>query len=416
MTGKEHKNRSLLNHAVWSMLSQICERGALILVVVYLSNSFNLKDFAVYNYFQLTVSMLAAYAAMGVGVAASKFFAEFRVAPAIKPPVGMLLAMSLLIGSVGCIAIAFFPSAWVSGDLGTPNWVFSLGVAAMVLNIVPSGAIMGLERYKSSFWVTLVAAGVLCVFSFFAVDLNQPILAITGFIVSRFFLAAGNFWVVSDVVINASVFSRGVLGIDALRRVGQFVGPMFLVSILAGSGTWAVGRLILMKGNAIEQFAIYSIGLQWYALTLFVPGVISRVLLPKFVHSREKTFEHRALLKKGVGITTGVSLLVVAVGACFSGLVASMYGGEYKISALVIVFFLAAAIPAAPLATIGNAIVVSNKQLAWLCITVVWFLVLVIAMLIFSDYGALGGAVSLFIASLTMCVASVWFVSRKKKR
>ena len=68
--------RVLAKNAFWALLCHVLSRGSLMLAAILLAREFETSSFAAYSYFQLTISMLATYAAMGLGVAASRFFAE----------------------------------------------------------------------------------------------------------------------------------------------------------------------------------------------------------------------------------------------------------------------------------------------------------------------------------------------------
>lgn len=97
--------------------------------------------------------MLSAYAAMGMGVSASRFFAEVghEKSEADPPPVGTFMDAfnnignrSFCINHVNTCLMAYY------AGLGVPKWLLALGVFALGLTVVPGGAILGLERYKQA--------------------------------------------------------------------------------------------------------------------------------------------------------------------------------------------------------------------------------------------------------------------------
>lgn len=162
----------------------------------------------------------------------------------------------------------------------------------------------------------------------------------------------------------------------------------------------------MFSSDAQYQFAVYTIGLQWYALGLFVPGVISRVLLPRLIKGRHGKSEqdNKILLRIGLLSTLSTAAFISVVGFFCSSELLSMYGHEYRDSGNVLRWFLVAAIFASPATTIGNAIVASNGQRCWLLISMVWIIALLLAMFLLMKYGAVGGGGSLAAASFLIAL------------
>ncbi|AKX56098.1 hypothetical protein AKN90_10560 [Thiopseudomonas alkaliphila] len=124
----------LASNAVWSGTAHLLGRGSLVVAAMLLSNKLLSGDFAAYSYFQLTVSMLATYSALGMGVTASRFFAEVGVVKSeCLQPLGALWLLSILIGLIICGLILLIPNEWISGGLNIPNWLLSLGVTGFYL-------------------------------------------------------------------------------------------------------------------------------------------------------------------------------------------------------------------------------------------------------------------------------------------
>ncbi len=120
--------------------------------------------------------------------------------------------------------------------------------------------------------------------------------------------------------------------------------------------------------------------------------------------------EGRALLKYATGLTLVVAVLAAVAGSAVSPWLIGLYGENYqdRSALFVLVFFLWAAIPSAPSNVIGNALVSVDKQYAWLWITAVWFIVLLVssAALISAGFQDYAGAISHGIAASAMtCIA-----------
>lgn len=405
--------RTLAGNAAWSTLAHLLGRGSLVVAAILLARSLDTAAFAAYSYFQLTVSMLAAYAAMGLGVTASRFFAECgHVEDARTPPIGTLWMLSIVAGLIFSLVILLLPTNWLDAGLGVPRWLLALGVFTMALGVVPSGGILGLERYAEATVAAAASATVLVVGAVIAGHIGSPVAAMGFLVAASLIQAVGNAAVVVQEVGWIKLRRHARIGRSELARVARFAGPMLGVSLLAASGSWIVGRIILAGPTGEHGFALYAIGLQWYALALFLPGMVSRVLLPRLVRSRLRASaaDSRALVRQGAMTALLAVALISSVGFLLSPWLLRLYGFDYQVDKWLLGAFLLAAIPSAPVNTVGNAIVAAQGQREWFFMTAFWFLLIVLIANAVAEQGAWGGAIalgfsSLGLAALTFCIA-----------
>ncbi len=397
-----------MTNAAWSLIAHILGRGSLVVASIMLARTLETPAFAAYSYFQLTVSMLAAYSALGLGVTASRFFAETdHVSKDRAPPIGTLWVLSVLAGLILALAIMSLPDEWVDGGLEFPRWLLSLGVFVMALGVVPAGGVLGLERYREATVAAAVAAGVVVLGSFIAGTVGSAIWAMWALILGSLVQAAGNALVAVRTVGARTLLTLTRFGKLELRRIAEFAGPMTAVTLLSASGAWMVGRIVLAGTSGERGFALYVIGLQWFSLALLLPGMISRVVLPRLVRVRLESptgtpIRESALVRNSVYMTLASALATCVIGAILSPWLWSLYGVDYAPGAWLIVAFMAAAIPAAPANNLGNAILADNGQMEWLLITGAWFICLILLARASVSLGVWSGAIAHGFAHLLM--------------
>lgn len=407
---------TIAGNVIWSTVAHILGRGSLVVAAILLARTLDTNSFAAYSYFQLTVSMLAAYAAMGLGVTASRFFAESgHVEDAKMPPIGTLWILSIIVGFAFALAVLLLPANWMDGGLGVPRWILALGVFAMGLDVVPSGGIVGLERYSAATLTAGASAMVLIFGAIFAGFSGSAVAAMAAFVVSSLIQSTGNTIVVLREVGWHKLVRHARMGRPELRNVLSFAGPMLGVSLLAASGSWVVGRIILTGPAGEHGFALYAIGLQWYALALFIPGTVSRVLLPRLVRSRLQLHQNgsRELVRRGAVVTLVAASVVSVGGFTLSPWLIKFYGSSYEVDKWLLGAFLVAAIPSAPVNTVGNAIVIAEGQRVWFLMILLWFSLIVVTAMAVDEQGAWGGALALGFSSLALAVLTV-SIGRKR--
>lgn len=407
--------RTLAKNAALSIVAHILARGSLVFASIFLARSIETHEFAAYSYFQLTVSMLAAYSALGLGATASKFFAEAAVCSAdTAPPIGTLWLISICSGLFLGLIVCVLPREWVDGGLDISPVLLAIGVVSVSLGVIPSGGVVGLERFKASMYVAALSAVVLIIGSIFSSYYRSLFLAMLVFVLASLIQAIGNSFVVFSTLRFGYILELVRFGKKDLLRIASFAGPMVGVSLLAASGSWVVGRLILEE-NGHQSFALYSIGLQWYALALFIPGMVARVLLPRLVKNKGlvSAKERKKLVATGALLATGAALAVSIVGGFLSPWLLHLYGQEYAVNRWLIGVFLFSAIPLAPANTLGNAILSDDGQRSWLALIALSFVCMTSAAVFLTSYGAFGGAISHALSSFLLS-ACAFFVAKHR--
>jgi O-antigen/teichoic acid export membrane protein len=156
---------------------------------------------------------------------------------------------------------------------------------------------------------------------------------------------------------------------------------MSLVSLLAGSGAWLLGVIILKFGGGESNFALYSIGVQWFSLAMLLPILLARASLPRIVHYRAGRacgLELKSFVNRCAAHATLLALLASVFGVFLSPWLISAYGPSYEMERWLIAGFMAAAVIAAPANIFGSAILASDGQRVWLVFTMAWILALTI--------------------------------------
>ena len=409
----------LLKNATWSMLSHLLCRGSLMAASIFLARSFSPSDFSAYGYFQLTTALVGAYLGLGLSTTAARFFAQSKASEEIKesPPLGALFAISIVAAMIGSILIYFLPNSILLGGFNIPKLLFLACVAALVLRVVPEGAVLGLERYQSAAFVSFGYAVIILSSAYVAVDTDSPSAAMMGIFLATLFQACGEFFIALRDIGVERIRKGFTLGRENIEHVTHVAGPLFLVTLMMASGPWILGRIILSVSDGEKLFALFVIGLQWYSLALVVPGMVSRVVLPRLIHSVHADLSGaKEIVRKGVKLAVVVALLITVSAVTFAPLLSAAYGESYDIDRLFVGVFMVAALIISPQTTLGNALHAVDGQLYLLRNAVIWFLVLLVTgyTIIPSDSPGWDGAIVLGGAGLVH-VGLAFLTCRKKE-
>lgn len=377
-----------------------------------LAASLSPEDFSAFGFFLMTATVFAAFSTLGVGATSSLLFARWnsgdqRSLLGIPPLWLVCLLAGALIGAGGILTVELWhpmPSQF------SPILHF-VAVVSISLGVVPQGGLLGSAMFKTASLVA-IAAGVLILMGGYAGARAGSVLIAEVFLVGSFVLS---FLLASAAVLRMfpqilTQFRSALRASEAWRAVSS-VGPLALVSVLAASANWILGRRLLGGGDSAIQFSAFVLGLQWFGIVQLVPAMITKAAFPALASATRDSGPRRwRIIVASAAWASGAGALIAILVALGAGPLASIYGGG--LSPTELASFSLAAIPSACANALGNALIAAGRGKAWLVISVCWFIVLMTLASLLLRYGAVGMAVSLGVAGLVMTVASIIAVRR----
>ena len=388
-------------------LSHLLSRGGLVVCSMLIAKYFDSESFANYSYLILTVTTIAIYSAVGIGITTTKFYANLRNDD--SSPVFLLGIMSFLFAITGSMVFLIFSDLIIQSNIINQVFVISLMILFMSIDIYASNALIGLEEFKKLFYGSFFSVVINFIAIFYAIFTNDIYYAILGLLLSIFVQTFLNI-----LFLFLSIPKKIIRNISVKKKhfsvISKTMGPMMLVSIFAASGTWIIGKYIINQSNGgLSEFAIFSIGLQWYSLALFIPTMISKVLLPALIKgsSTKNTLKYNCL-----GIMS-LCVFLAYISYLIHPFIVGFYGVEYNISSFYIpIFFIIAGLNAC-CNILGNKIISSNNELVWLSIVFICFLALNVCCFVFYYLGANLGIIALGVSNtLMILLISIFFISK----
>lgn len=412
------RTSGLIANVIWSVLSHLFSRGCLIIAAIILARALDAQRFAEYSYFQMTVSMLSIYAALGLGITTARFFSEANHKDLGDCedvfPLGALWLLSIVLAFAGGLFILLLPEQWLNAGLDIPRWLLALGVLTLTSQVVPGNAIIGLEKFKQAAFVALFSGLLLTVVAAIAAWIESPTLAMLGIVLAASVQGIGETLIVVHTLGWARLKRGAGFSWRRIRQLIEFAGPMVLVSLLSISGSWVLGRMILRQIDGAVNFSMYAIGLQWYALALMLPILISKVLLPRFVRNASGNQPSSKLLRQGVLVSIGSALTVAVVGVVASSQLLALYGKVDEQGEFFMVGYFVAAVINAPGNTIGNAVIADDGQKEWLAVTIVWLVALTMTGSMMMQFGTRSGSLALIVAALAQMTMALTIARRRR--
>ena len=404
---------------VFAALSQVLGRGSLILASILVANFMTVESFSTFTYFNLTLAMIATFSTLGLSVAASRIFAETTLArdEGKREEAASVLVLALASALLAACALPLLPSTWLAKNIDLGWAVVSASVVALTLHSVLLGALsgrgdFGLMALAATAGLLVLLGGVGVAVRFASVDV-----AIWSVLVSMVLQICIFSVRIRPCLRSPSDRRTPLVDKRAMTKVLGVAGPTFLTSLLVAALFWLLGRMLLAQENGVTEFSRYAVGLQWFSFILLVPSITTRVFFPHIVRaSAQENANGRSLVLTNAGANLLVAAGIGTVALVCGDVLLGLYGNEQVADKHVFQLFVLAAIAAAPVNGLGNAIIAKGSGPSrWLFLQVGWAVIaLASALYLTTHVTAASMAWSLLLAYLCLVPASLVVLKQQK--
>jgi O-antigen/teichoic acid export membrane protein len=402
---------SVFKDAGWVLFGQVSGRGTTFLAGAGIAWALGTNAFADFSYLVLTSAALTTASSIGSGAAIIRYVA-MRPSGVGNEGIPIVVA-ACLVGLLGGVALLllvaalpsfFFPKA--VEYLQTPI-LFTFGL--QLVGGLTSSVLFGERKFASTAMANLASGFSLILLVAISILNKSRELAIWAIPLSQcvFFLLTAR---ASAKFLSLEFRSTRLAdAFAAMPSVMRFALPVFVISLLATTGPWAIGMLLL--GTDKGEFAAYSAGLQWFSLILVVPGALTNAYLPRVFRNYagvaidaprrpDATVTRNA--KQALAIAAGGAALVLA----FGDVLIQFHGQVLRAHRSVLTAFVLAAVVVAPTNALGNGLAARDWQVTWMALTGAWWAALLSVGYLYPVTTALSAGVDMcFAYSLLLLLA-----------
>lgn len=393
--------------AAWSLVGAVASQGTATLASIVAARLLGKAGFGELGMIRYTLSMFGVLAGLGLGMTASKFVAELRVADPRRAGriVALTYGVSIVGGLLVLVGIVAFARPLAGRSLSAPSLAWPLVLASPLvllgaLNGVQGGVAAGFEAFRRLSAWSSAGAVVTAVATILGILWRGLEGAVVGTVVAGLFATAGLHYVVATECRRAGI---AVEWRAALREAGvlwRFALPSLLSGLLVSPVIWAANAVLAARPGGYGELGVLNAAMQWRSVVLFVPGVVAQAALPilaSLQSARDAARFARALrvncaLNLAVGILAGLPI------AAASPWIMRTYGPEFAGRGTVLAVLVASAVLQAVVGVVGQALA-SLGRLWWgLGLNVLWAAELLLATHLLLPLGADGLAIAFLVS------------------
>ena len=354
-----------------SMLSRVVSLGVSVLCARLLTE----EMFGGFGMVQSTLGLVGLVAGLSLGMAATKFVAQYRQSdPERARRIGALMLGTVFLTSAVAGIFLLVMGGWIATNvLGHPELEAALGWGAMLLVAstcfgVTGGILSGTEDFA-----TVARASILLqLLTLIACALLAPTLNLNGVVIGHalgttvatgycLFRLPGIFENLSPAILRRSF-------LEEFPGIIRFCVPVLGAGLVVLPVSWACLRGMATEPSGLVEVAAYTAAERIRSLLQFVAGFISTALFPIFAdaHGRatEDTGGGAREIELAIAANAILILPLVAILAFGSEFLMGLFGRSYAAHWQVALLQIAAGAIGALGGAIGIALVAGNMQ--WL--------------------------------------------------
>ncbi len=380
--------RQLLSGTAWSAGGSLLGRLFGFIGTIIGARLLGVSGFGAFSFVQSTVSVVNAYAGMGVGTTATRFVAAQGDDQSAARRVSIkLVGFGFVAAAVAAVAVGA-AAPWIAAVLlKRPELAGAVRAAAfLVLAGVAWESVQGaLSGYREFARIALCTA-VAGIVGLIAIVLLTPAFRLPGFIIAQACasLAAVG---VGVIMLTRRWGSPAAQSGSEGERLGAMLrfGAVFLASnAILAPVMWLVAWRLAALPNGLEGLGFWGASHQLKNIVALLPGLVSQVALPllAFHSGQSGQRDFRSTLRFSV-LVSGVAVLPLGILLMlFAEPLLSLFGADFRAGAALACAVIAGSIchlfamPIVHALTIGNVNLMAMVNLIWagVLLAVVWSL------------------------------------------
>jgi O-antigen/teichoic acid export membrane protein len=407
----------------WSVIGNGFGKVFTFIAMILVARILGKEAFGEFGLARSTASMFVAFSSFGMGLTATKYIAELLHTD--KERTGRIIGLTYVLTFFTSLLVAvvfYLSSPWLcETQLGKPE----------LINVIRWGAIL---LFLMTFMGTQIAVMTgfqdfrgLAIATIIAGILSLPIyvggaywLGILGSVVAAILcivlnIATNSFFIYKNTK-KYKIRYEFYDGYKELSVLWNSNLPIVICSILYAGMIWLVQMMLRLQPNGATELGEFYAAQNIQMAIFFLPSLLSTVFFPNLceVSGTSQNDRYWAVVKKGLGLQTVVSLILALPVILFHNFLMKLYGNEFIDNGLILVAFSVWGILNILCGAVWQVMV--NQKKVWICAFITFFelnISLFLAYYLIQNYYGGNGAITALIIGRIVNFISIIFYLKK---
>jgi O-antigen/teichoic acid export membrane protein len=325
--------------AFWALVGAVVSRGLTLASSVVAGRLLGTTGFGEIGMIQSTQGLFGIVAGAGLGLAATKFVAEFRSTDPLKTGRCATLAttIALVSGSVMALVLLACSGVMASSVLRAPHLTAELQVATGLvlfgtINGVQTGALVGFGDFRTLAVLSSIRGVCQCGFLIAGIAVGGVLGGVVGLVLTEAIAVLANQVALGRILPATITWRDRRAAWSELVPMCRFGGLSLLGSICTMSAMWFANLVLVAQPGGYAALGVFNAAERWRQLLLFLPASFSPVILTTLsnLHGRKDPDAYRRLF--GLNLAVSVAVVVVpSIGIMLgAGPAMGLFGDEYR--------------------------------------------------------------------------------------
>lgn len=325
--------------AFWALVGAVVSRGLTLASSVVAGRLLGTTGFGEIGMIQSTQGLFGIVAGAGLGLAATKFVAEFRSTDPVKTGRCATLAttIALVSGSVMALVLLACSGVMASSVLRAPHLTAELQVATGLvlfgtINGVQTGALVGFGDFRTLAVLSSIRGASLCGLLIAGIAVGGVLGGVVGLVLTEAIAVLANQVALRRILPATVTWRDRRAAWSELVPMCRFGGLSLLGSICTMSAMWFANLVLVAQPGGYAALGVFNAAERWRQLLLFLPASFSPVILTTLsnLHGRKDPDAYRRLF--GLNLAVSVAVVVVpSIGIMLcAGPAMGLFGDEYR--------------------------------------------------------------------------------------
>jgi O-antigen/teichoic acid export membrane protein len=410
--------------AFWALVGAVVSRGLTLASSVVAGRLLGTTGFGEIGMIQSTQGLFGIVAGAGLGLAATKFVAEFRSTDPARTGRCATLAttIALVSGTVMALVLLALSGVMASSVLRAPHLTVELQVATGLvlfgtINGVQTGALVGFGDFRTLAVLSGIRGLCLCALLIVGITLGGVLGGVIGLVLTEAIAVLANH-VALRRILPAPVAGRaGRAAWSELMLMSRFSGLSLLGSICTMSAMWFANLMLVAQPDGYASLGIFNAAERWRQLLLFLPASFSPVILTSLsnLHGRNDPESYRRLFGLNLAVSVGV-VVIPSIGiVLWAPSAMGLFGDEYRAGGMTLVILAASSVVVVLNNLLGQVLVSRGAMMGRLVLDVLLAAVLALAswqlIPLYREQGmALGSLIAFAVTSAALVATTGYFM------
>lgn len=407
------KNSSLFKDSFWAVAGNGLGNFLLLVSGILIARILQKDLYGAYGLVKTTMFYVAAFSTFGLGYTSTKFIAEYiqkddrklrNIAISsikITLVTSVSLCLLLLLSSNSLARFINHP------ELASPFRYLGIIIICRALCTVGAGLLGGFKSFKVLGINNVISGVVMLITSVpltFLFGLNGALIAL---LISQLTISLLNIFAVRRKLIVLTNQESPCFTVELLT----FSIPIAIQELTYSIANWGAS-LLITKYASLGEAGIYSACTQWNAIILFIPGLLSNVVLSYLSSSATDPdpSSHKKMMYKLLLINFCCSFLPFLIVLFFSPIITSFYGSSFAGMKPVLNILIFSTIFTCLSSVLKNDLISEGKNWILFWIRVMRDIIQVVSLYLILRYTG-GTNAALYYAILTLAISILFMLS-----